>query len=46
MDGAVRQQHLTTLEEPIDADYEANIYNEEVELGISPPPEDNDDNDE
>ena len=37
----VVQQHLTTLEESIDADYEANIYNEEVELGISPPPDDN-----
>ena len=39
LDGVVRQQHLTTLEEPMDADYETNLYMEEVELGISPPPE-------
>ena len=33
------------LEEPIDADYKANIHNEEFELGISPPPEEDDDDD-
>ena len=39
LDGAVCQQHLTTLEEPMDADYETNLYMEDVELGISPPSE-------
>ncbi|KAJ9538400.1 hypothetical protein OSB04_031133 [Centaurea solstitialis] len=35
LDGAVRMQHLTTLEDAIDVDAKATVHNEEVELGIS-----------
>ncbi|KAE8717338.1 Detected protein of unknown function [Hibiscus syriacus] len=35
LDGAARKQHITTLEDAIDADLEANLHIEEVELGIS-----------
>ncbi|KAJ9536416.1 hypothetical protein OSB04_un000408 [Centaurea solstitialis] len=35
LDVAAQIQHLTTLEDAIDADVEATIHNEEVELGIS-----------
>ncbi|KAE8729565.1 GEM-like protein 7 [Hibiscus syriacus] len=33
LDGAARKQHITTLEDAIDADLEANLHIEEVELG-------------
>jgi len=45
LDGAARIQHLTTLEDAIDADVETTLHNEEVELGISPPNEDEEEED-
>ncbi|KAE8731277.1 hypothetical protein F3Y22_tig00002840pilonHSYRG00913 [Hibiscus syriacus] len=46
LDGAARKQHITTLEDAIDADLEANLHIEEVELGISPPNEEGEDDEE
>ncbi|KAE8696504.1 putative Gamma-interferon-inducible lysosomal thiol reductase precursor [Hibiscus syriacus] len=46
LDGAARKQHITTLEDAIDADLEANLHIEEVELGISPPNEEGEDDKE
>ena len=42
LDEATRKQHMTTLEDAIDANLESNLNNEEIELGISPPNEYND----
>ena len=42
LDGAARKQHMTSLKDSIDADVEATIHNEEVELGIISPNEDDD----
>ncbi|KAE8713898.1 cationic amino acid transporter 8, vacuolar-like [Hibiscus syriacus] len=46
LDGATRKQHITTLEDSIDVDLEANLHIEEVELGISPPNEEGEDDEE
>ncbi|KAE8696646.1 U-box domain-containing protein 7 [Hibiscus syriacus] len=46
LDGAARKQHITTLEDAIDADLEANLHIEEVELGISTPNEEGEDDEE
>ena len=46
LDGAARKQHMTSLEDALDGYVEATIHNEEVELGISSPNEDDEDHDE
>ena len=40
LDGAARKQHMTSQEDALDGDVKAIIHNEEVELGISSPNED------
>ncbi|KAJ9565291.1 hypothetical protein OSB04_001257 [Centaurea solstitialis] len=47
LDGVAQMQHVTTLEDAINANLETSLENEEIELGISPPNEDgNDDGEE
>ncbi|KAJ9551028.1 hypothetical protein OSB04_015073 [Centaurea solstitialis] len=45
LDGTLRQQHMTTLEEPFYCDVEEFIHTEEVEEGLSPPIDVEDDED-
>ena len=45
LDGPARIRHLTTLEDAIDADVETTLHNEDFELGISPPSEDEEEED-
>ena len=43
LDGAAQKQHMTSLEDALDDDMETTIHNEEVELEISSPNKDDDD---
>ena len=43
LDGAARKQHMTSLKDALDGEVETTIHNEEVELGISSPNDDDDD---
>ncbi|KAJ9555220.1 hypothetical protein OSB04_009834 [Centaurea solstitialis] len=46
LDEAVRQQHMTSLDESFCGDVKTIIHNEEVDEGISPPSDDDDEDDE
>ena len=46
LDGPARKQHTTSLEDALDGDVETTINNEQVELGIISPKDDDDDKDD